>query len=118
MSKFISNRTPEQNLDRAIGMLKKYKDRESQICRELGRLQLALRADNIKRCDLILASLMQTNLAEAQAATQDHDIALKLAVQVLETHQDAMTRGTAACKALGTIRQLVPAVFGVEEVTG
>jgi hypothetical protein len=116
MGRYVSNKSPQENLERAIGMLKKYKERESRIVRGLGNIVLALRADNVKKASLAIDSLMQTDMAEARAHTQDRDLAIKLAVQVLKTHPEADTRGTAACKALGSIRQLAPEAFEEETV--
>lgn len=116
MGRFVSNKSPEENLQRALGMLKKYKEREARLARGLGNVVLALRADNVKKASLALDSLMQTDLSEARGHTQDRDLALKLAVQVLKTHPEAEARNTAACKALGSIRQLAPEAFETPEV--
>ena len=116
MSRFIGAKSPEEQLDRALKILTKYKERESRIVRGLGAVTLALRADNVKKAQFALESLMQTDLAEARLHTQDRELALRLAVQVLQTHQDALTRNTAACRALGEIRQLAPETFETAEV--
>lgn len=101
--------------NRAITIASKHKAREERIYRGLKRIAEAIGQDDLAQASRALDALLGTDLKDARQEVEDHDIALKLSVHVLRTHPDAMTRGSAACKALGAVRQLVPEAFDAAE---
>jgi hypothetical protein len=101
-----------RQLGRALEIAGKHKDRELRIVRGLGAIQQALGRDDLRKASLALDSLLQTDLKDARHDAYQRDVALRLAVQVLQRHDK--TKDIA--DALKEIETLAPDAFETPEV--